>query len=262
MVTDIRSGCKHKTTMARIKGRILAIDDNAGIRSALQILLPLHFSDVRILPSPNGLMTQAEEFRPDVVLLDMNFHRDINTGNEGLFWLSELKSRFRDVEVVLFTAYADVALAVEGMKRGAFDFVVKPWENDRLIATLEKACLQHRKGNPAASNNRDRSMFWGGSQAMAAIKRTIEKIAPTDASVLITGENGVGKDVLAGEIHRLSARSGHQMVGADIGAIAETLFESELFGHVKGAFTDAKSDHAGLFEQASGREDSTVHSTG
>lgn len=252
MVTDIRSGCKHKTTMARIKGRILAIDDNAGIRSALQILLPLHFSDVRILPSPNGLMTQAEEFRPDVVLLDMNFHRDINTGNEGLFWLSELKSRFRDVEVVLFTAYADVALAVEGMKRGAFDFVVKPWENDRLIATLEKACLQHRKGNPATGNNRDRSMFWGGSQAMAAIKRTIEKIAPTDASVLITGENGVGKDVLAGEIHRLSARSGHQMVGADIGAIAETLFESELFGHVKGAFTDAKSDHAGLFEQASG----------
>lgn len=130
--------------MMKSKGKILVVDDNAGIRSALQILLPMHFSDVRIIPSPAELISAAESFRPDAVLLDMNFHRDMNTGNEGLYWLGEIKSRFRDTEVVLFTAYADVALAVEGMKRGAFDFVVKPWENDRLIEILGKACARHR----------------------------------------------------------------------------------------------------------------------
>ena len=108
--------------MEKFKGKILAVDDNAGIRAALEILLPLHFTEVKIIPSPNELISQAEGFRPDAVLLDMNFHRDINTGNEGLYWLTELKGRFKDIEIVLFTAYADVALAVEGMKRGAFDF--------------------------------------------------------------------------------------------------------------------------------------------
>lgn len=242
--------------MKKSKGKILVVDDNAGIRSALQILLPLHFSDIRIIPSPNELITQAESFRPDAVLLDMNFHRDMNTGNEGLYWLSELKSRFPDTEVVLFTAYADIALAVEGMKRGAFDFIVKPWENDKLISTLSQACLQHMKstGNeiPGRDSGSRQEMFWGKSPAMTGIRRTIEKIAPTDASVLITGENGSGKDVLAGEIHRLSDRSRKTMVSADIGAISESLFESELFGHAKGAFTDARTEHTGFFEQAEG----------
>lgn len=242
--------------MKRPKGKILVVDDNAGIRSALQILLPLHFSDIRIIPSPNELITQTESFRPDAVLLDMNFHRDMNTGNEGLYWLSELKSRFPDIEVVLFTAYADIALAVEGMKRGAFDFIVKPWENDKLISTLSQACMRRMKcaGDeaPARNTGSSQEMFWGKSPAMAGIRKTIEKIAPTDASVLITGENGSGKDVLAGEIHRLSSRSGKTMVSADIGAISESLFESELFGHVKGAFTDARTEHTGFFEQAEG----------
>lgn len=242
--------------MKKSKGKILVVDDNAGIRSALQILLPLHFSDVKIIPSPNELITQAGSFRPDAVLLDMNFHRDMNTGNEGLYWLSELKSRFPDIEVVLFTAYADIALAVEGMKRGAFDFIVKPWENEKLISTLTQACIKHMgsssDGITDNGGTRSQEMIWGSSPAMAEIRKTIEKIAPTDASVLITGENGSGKDVLAGEIHRLSDRSSRPMVSADIGAISESLFESELFGHVKGAFTDAKSEHKGFFEQAEG----------
>ena len=241
--------------MGKYKNRILVVDDNAGIRSALQILLPLHFTDVKIIPSPNELISQTAEFKPDTVLLDMNFHRDINTGNEGLYWLSELKSRFKDVEVVLLTAYADVALAVEGMKRGAFDFIVKPWENDKLISTLANACSRHRKEQVDTRGADEDTMLWGHSPAMEEIRKTVEKIAPTDASVLITGENGSGKDVLACEIHRLSLRKGRRMVNADAGAIPETLFESELFGHVKGAFTDAKSDRTGLFEQA---QDSTM----
>lgn len=239
-----------KKKMAKTKGKILAVDDNAGIRDALEILLPLHFSEVRIISSPKGLMSLTSGFRPDVVLLDMNFHRDMNTGNEGLYWLSELKSLFPDVEVVLFTAYADVNLAVEGMKRGAFDFVVKPWENPRLIETLSRACEKHRKAE--ARQEPQERMLWGEGEKMSFIRKTVEKTAPTDATILITGENGTGKDMLAKEMHRLSGRSGRPMVCADAGAIPETLFESELFGHVKGAFTDAKSDHAGLFEQADG----------
>lgn len=253
--------------MMKSKGKILVVDDNAGIRSALQILLPMHFSDVMIIPSPAELISAAESFRPDAVLLDMNFHRDMNTGNEGLYWLGEIKSKFRDTEVVLFTAYADVALAVEGMKRGAFDFVVKPWENDRLIEILGKACARHRNNtrdtsadNTSGTDNTGSAgstggmepMLWGSSPEMKSIRRTIEKIAPTDASVLITGENGSGKDVLAREIHRLSRRSSRKMTCVDIGAIAEPLFESEMFGHVKGAFTDAKADHDGFFAQADG----------
>ena len=194
------------------------------------------------------------EFRPDVVLLDMNFHTDINTGNEGLYWLSEIKKRCPDIEVVLFTAYADIALAVEGMKRGAFDFIVKPWENEKLIETLKQAYANRNKDSHEAVQTPASSiqMHWGKGPAMSAIHKTIEKISSTDASVLITGENGTGKDVLAGEIHRKSTRSLRPMVCVDAGAVTETLFESELFGHVKGAFTDAHSDHIGKFEQADG----------
>ena len=196
--------------MASKKGKILIVDDNAGIRQALKILLPVHFAEVETLPSPVTLVNTLERFRPDVVLLDMNFNTSINTGNEGLYWAGEIKKMMPEVEVVLFTAYADIQLAVEGMKRGAFDFIVKPWDNEKLVTTL------------------------------------------TDATVLITGENGTGKDVLAREIHAHSLRSEKPMVAVDAGAITETLFESELFGHVKGAFTDAHADHVGKFEQADG----------
>ena len=240
--------------MAKCKGKILVVDDNSGIRAALKLLLPMHFAEVELIPSPKEIISRMAEFRPDVVLLDMNFHTDINTGNEGLYWLSEIKKRSPDIEVVLFTAYADIALAVEGMKRGAFDFIVKPWENEKLIETLKQAYTNRNKDSHEAVQTPASSiqMHWGKGPAMSAIHKTIEKISSTDASVLITGENGTGKDVLAGEIHRKSTRSLRPMVCVDAGAVTETLFESELFGHVKGAFTDAHSDHIGKFEQADG----------
>lgn len=238
--------------MAKNKGKILVVDDNSGIRAALKLLLPMHFDQVELIPSPNELISRLAEFRPDVVLLDMNFHTDINTGNEGLYWLSEIKKRCPDMAVVLFTAYADIQLAVEGMKRGAFDFIVKPWDNDKLVQTLKAAYEGRNKEEKEPLKPSSLKMFWGKGQSMSAIHKTVEKIAPTDATILITGENGTGKDVLAGEIHRMSERSFRPMVCVDAGALTETLFESELFGHVKGAFTDAHADHVGKFQQADG----------
>ncbi len=247
--------------MEKKNGKILVVDDNLGIRQALKILLPMYFEAVETIPSPSTLVSTLESFRPDVVLLDMNFNTSINTGNEGLYWAGEIKKMAPDVEVVLFTAYADIQLAVEGMKRGAFDFIVKPWDNDKLIEVLTGARDKARKamGRDARSKSGMTggmsgmtAMFWGTSKPMTAIRKTFEKIAPTDATVLITGENGTGKDVLAREIHAHSLRNGKPMVAVDAGAITETLFESELFGHVKGAFTDAHTDHVGKFEQADG----------
>jgi DNA-binding NtrC family response regulator len=254
--------------MASKSGKILVVDDNAGIRRALELLLPMHFAEVKTLPSPATLVSSLEQFRPDVVLLDMNFNTSINTGNEGLYWAGEIKKIIPAVEVVLFTAYADIQLAVEGMKRGAFDFLVKPWDNDKLVEVLTAARDKARKamgrdssgsalrmtgaGGDCHPEHSEGSMYWGDSRPMAAIRKTVDKIAPTDATVLITGENGTGKDVLAREIHARSLRNGKAMVAVDAGAITETLFESELFGHVKGAFTDAHADHVGKFEQADG----------
>ena len=240
--------------MAKNKGKVLVVDDNNGIRAALKLLLAMHFAEVDAIPSPKELVSRLADFRPDVVLLDMNFHTDINTGNEGLYWLSEIKKRRPDIEVVLFTAYADIQLAVEGMKRGAFDFVVKPWENDKLIEIL-KAAYANRSKEAKEADAKPASaipMLWGKGAAMSVIRKTVDKIASTDATVLITGENGTGKDVLAGEIHRMSMRALKPMVCVDAGALTETLFESELFGHVKGAFTDAHADHIGKFELADG----------
>ena len=245
--------------MPKLKSKILVVDDNAGIRSALKILLPMRFAEVELIASPKVLMETMQKFKPDAVLLDMNFDTDINTGNEGLFWLSELKRDFPSVEVVLFTAYADIALAVEGMKRGAFDFIVKPWDNAKLLATLENAVGSHHVGThrmcpptDPTTNNPTIPMQWGESEAMTRLRNEVEKVAPTDATILISGENGTGKDMLANEIHRLSHRARKPMVSVDVGAITDTLFESEMFGHVKGAFTDAYADHIGKFEQANG----------
>lgn len=238
--------------MAKSKAKILVVDDNNGIRAALKLLLPLHFSQVELIPSPKELVSKMTDFRPDVVLLDMNFHTDINTGNEGLYWLSEIKKRTPETEVVLFTAYADIQLAVEGMKRGAFDFIVKPWDNDKLVETLKGAYSNKHKAAISTIPSVQSKMYWGKGAAMSGIRQTVDKIAPTDATVLITGENGTGKDVLANEIHRMSDRAFKPMVCVDAGAITETLFESELFGHIKGAFTDAHTDHIGKFEQANG----------
>ena len=235
------------------KAKVLIVDDNAGIRATLKILLPRYFGLVEFLPSPKTLISKLKSFVPDVVLLDMNFDTDINTGNEGLYWLSEIKRMAPQIEVVLFTAYADIALAVEGMKRGAFDFVVKPFENDHLVEVLASASQKSiKKSKRCVESSSEGGMYWGGNASMKALRATVEKIAPTDANVLITGENGTGKDVLAREIHRLSDRSLQPMVSVDVGAITDNLFESELFGHVKGSFTGAYADHRGKIEEANG----------
>lgn len=242
------------------KGKILVVDDNSGVRAALKLLLARHFDAVELISSPKLIPERIRDFKPDAVLLDMNFETEINTGNEGLFWLNEIKRDTPSVQVVLFTAYADIAIAVEGMKRGAFDFVVKPYSNEKLVNILKSACIKSKKDTNDNQANADnglnintiQNMYWGTGPAMVAIRNTVTKIAPTDVNVLITGENGTGKDVLAHEIHRLSGRSLKPMVCVDVGAITETLFESELFGHVKGAFTDAHNDHTGKFEQANG----------
>ncbi|MBQ5993753.1 MAG: sigma-54 dependent transcriptional regulator [Bacteroidales bacterium] len=234
------------------RDNILIVDDNAGIRTTLQILLDGKCAAVETIASPKVLVSTVQRFRPDVILLDMNFESDINTGNEGLYWLAELKRQFPDIVVILMTAYADIALAVEGMKRGAFDFIVKPWDNDKLMETLEAASQQRKGKVPSQQSDTAMPMLWGDSPKMTDLRRMTEKIAPTEATVLITGENGTGKDMLANEIHRLSARAGKPMVSVDIGSLSETLFESELFGHVKGAFTDARTDHTGKFELANG----------
>lgn len=230
---------------------IIIVDDNRNVLAALKLLLAREFRQVIALPSPNTLLRQIEATPPDVVLLDMNFSAGLNTGNEGLYWLREIKRRFPTLPVVLFTAYADIELAVAGMKDGAADFVVKPWDNERLIATLTRACT--KSNAPKRAEKADSAVpFWGNSTAMQKLRLMVEKIAPTDAAILITGENGTGKTLLAKAIHQLSTRAEKPFVPVDLGALTETLFESELFGHVKGAFTDAKADRAGKIEDAAG----------
>ena len=231
------------------QGKILVVDDNRNILSSLRLLLDDVFEDVMTLPSPKTMLNVLAQ-GVDAVLLDMNFVTGINNGNEGLYWLHKINDKFPDVPVVLFTAYADVELAVQAMKDGAFDFVEKPWDNTRLIDTLTRA-VKSRLGS-APANPAPTEMVWGQSEAMLRLKTLVEKVARTDANVLITGENGTGKDVLANELHRLSARVAKPMVCVDMGAITDTLFESELFGHVKGAFTDARTDRKGLIEEADG----------
>ncbi len=238
--------------MLKTKAKILVVDDNEGIRKALKLLLPMHFTEVELLSSPKELPSRLYEFKPDAVLLDMNFNNAFNNGNEGLYWLGEIKSSYPETAVVLFTAYADIALAVEGMKRGASDFIVKPFDNDKLVATLKTAVGRKRQAGRQTETDESPGMRWGEGPAMKAVRKLVERIGPTDASVLITGENGTGKDLLAWEIRNHSSRKSAPMVCVDLGAVTETLFESELFGHVKGAFTDAKTDHPGKFEQANG----------
>ena len=229
-------------------GNILIVDDNRGVLAALQLLLKPHFERIATLASPASLPAMLREDGWSVLLLDMNFTSGINNGNEGLYWLHEAKRLRPDLPVVLFTAYADIDLAVRGIKEGATDFVVKPWDNHRLVETLTTA--SRNMGNASAKDSDKPAMYWGESGAMQHLRALVEKVARTDANVLITGENGTGKEMLARELHRLSLRGGHPLVTVDMGAVTETLFESELFGHVKGAFTDARADRAGKFEAA------------
>lgn len=201
-------------------------------------------------PTPEALPELLRKHKPQVVLLDMNFRAVVNTGNEGLYWLKEIHRISPHASVVLFTAYADVSLAVEGMKLGAVDFLVKPFDNDVLVKALLSAFGP--KENEKHSAPQKTRMLWGKSSKMQDLRRIVERVSQTDANILITGENGTGKDLLAREIHRLSLRSGGPLEIVDMGAVIESLFESELYGHAKGAFTDAKDDRAGKFETAHG----------
>ena len=228
---------------------LLVADDNKNVLSAVKMLLRDKIDEVVTTSSPDTIPHLILKHRPQVVLLDMNFRSAVNNGNEGLYWLREIKRMSSSTSVVLFTAYADVALAVEGMKLGASDFVVKPFDNAKLTYAILKAFGNATDKKYQSSKS---LMLWGNSAIMQQVRSLTERIAPTDANILITGENGTGKDLLAREIHNLSKRAAGPMEIVDMGAVIETLFESELYGHSKGAFTDAKTDRAGKFETAHG----------
>jgi DNA-binding NtrC family response regulator len=240
------------------EGKILIADDNKGIRDALQILLQQEFMLVKSISGPNLLMSELGSKEYDLVLLDMNFKAGINTGNEGIFWLREIKNKYPHIEVVLITAYGDVELAVKSLKEGATDFVLKPWDNSKLIATLRAAyrlrksnaeivALKSRESLLKSEASKSKPIIVGKAQSMQNVMQVVRKIANTDANILITGENGTGKELIAKEIHRLSSRNKELFVLVDLSALTETLFESELFGHKKGAFTNAFEDKTGRF---------------
>jgi DNA-binding NtrC family response regulator len=243
------------------KGKLLIVDDNKSILSALEILLQDEFDEVKTIANPNQLPSLIESNEFDLVLLDMNFSAGVNTGNEGLFWLSRIREIRPDLEVVLFTAYGDVELAVKALKQGAADFIMKPWDNDKLKATLRNVFklqqskkeiknLKRRENALKSEINRDNYFIVAQSPQMREVLNLVRKVAKTDANVLITGDNGTGKELIARELHRLSKRADEILVSVDMGAISETLFESELFGHKKGAFTDAREDRTGKIENA------------
>jgi DNA-binding NtrC family response regulator len=245
------------------KGKILVVDDNKQILSSLSILLRSEFESIETLQNPNLIPNKLQECQFDVIMLDMNFASGRTTGNEGIFWLREIIKSDPLAVVILITAYGDIELAVKSIKEGATDFITKPWDAEKLIITLKNAIelrhskleikkLKEKKDELTNEIDRHYNMFVGQSAAFCQIVTTIEKVAQTDADILLTGENGTGKEVIAREVHRRSKRANEVFVSADMASITETLFESEMFGHVRGSFTDAKSDRAGRFEAASG----------
>lgn len=246
-----------------IPGKILIIDDDAYVRLSAQMLLEQHFEAVTVINRPEALTILLQEESFDAVLLDMNFRKGERSGRQGLHWLTKIIAADPYTSVVLITAYGDVNLAVQAMKAGAVDFVLKPWQNEQLVSTV-KAAFERSQAQRAAQSLQDRKQplpaptsspfaeLIGTSDAMADLFHMLEKVAPTDASVLITGENGTGKALVARALHRQSNRAQEVFMSVDLGALTESLFESELFGHVKGAFTDAREDRIGRFEAASG----------
>jgi two-component system response regulator HydG len=234
---------------------ILIIDDDVDVLTAVRLLLKTEVKEVVTEKNPENLRWLLSKQSFDLILLDMNFTSSINTGNEGLFWLKKIREFGSDASVIMITAYGDIDLAVRSLKEGAADFVVKPWHNEKLVDTI-KATLK-AKGKTAGSPSSmltpviGKEML-GESEVMKNIFFKIEKIAPTDANILILGENGTGKELIAKAIHQHSLRADKPFVKVDLGALTESLFESELFGHKKGAFTGAGDDRAGRFEAANG----------
>ncbi len=244
-----------------VDAKILVIDDNKSVLSALEILLQFEYKSVQTLFNPNQISSFPKLTEIDIVLLDMNFSAGVNTGNEGLFWLNEIKKKSPNTSVIMMTAYGAVDLAVKALKEGASDFVLKPWNNERLLTTVKSAHelrqskqeinqLKKKETRLKQVINDDKNSIIGNSKALTAVLNLVRKVAKTDVNVLITGENGTGKELIARELHRLSSRKDEVFIGVDMGSISENLFESELFGHQKGAFTDAKEERAGKFEAA------------
>ncbi len=236
------------------KYSVLVIDDDPDILTAVRLLLKHEVKEVVVEKRPEhipGLLSKSDF---DLVMLDMNFNSSVNTGNEGIYWLRKIKELKPGIAVILITAYGDIDLAVRSLKEGAADFVIKPWSNARLLETMEEAI--RKKGDKTGKKNQKESSreneLLGGSEAMQDILYKINKVAPTDANILILGENGTGKDLIAKAIHQQSQRAAMPFIKIDVGALTDSLFESELFGHKKGAFTDARDDREGRFEAANG----------
>ncbi|MEZ0450124.1 sigma-54-dependent transcriptional regulator [Sphingobacterium thalpophilum] len=238
------------------KASILVVDDDQDLLTAARILLKPKVSHVQVETNPENLIGHLDKMPYDLVLLDMNFKSTINTGNEGLYWLSRIKEKFPHVHVIMITAYGAVDLAVKSLKQGAADFVVKPWENEQLLNTIESTLAEsknkEKKNKSSLLRSSNSPDLIGNSPVMDELQYKLEKIAPTDANILILGENGTGKDLIAQAIQRRSLRADRVYVKVDVGALTETLFESELFGYKKGAFTDAREDRQGRFEAANG----------
>lgn len=249
--------------MAKTSGNILIIDDDDLVLLSAQLLLEQYFSLVVKINNPLQLEEVFKEHTFDVALLDMNFRHGETSGEEGLTLLRKIKSISPKTNVLLMTAYGEVDLAVKAMKNGAIDFIVKPWQNEKLVTTVSNAIaltsqqkrveqLESRESHISSTLDKQYKDMIGSSSQMLDIQNLINKAAPTDADVLILGENGTGKEVAARAIHKKSSRSNEVFIAVDLGTIPENLFESELFGHKKGAFTDAKADRMGRFEAASG----------
>ena len=249
--------------MAEKNGRILAVDDNADILFALKMLLKPHFEVIRTETKPENIPRHMAEESFDVILLDMNFNKDAISGKEGFFWLEKILENDPEAVVLFITAYGDVEKSVRAIKAGATDFIIKPWQNEKLLATIWSA-MKLKSSRREVSHLRARQKeintlmdqpfadFIGVSPGMQQVFKTIRKVAGTDANVLILGENGTGKALVARALHRHSLRKEESFISVDLGALSESLFESELFGHTKGAFTDAKADRPGRFELAQG----------
>lgn len=236
---------------------VLIIDDDVDVLTAVRLLLKPEVKEVVTEKNPENIRSILAKQSFDVILLDMNYNSSINTGNEGFFWLNKIKGWGSDASVIMITAYGDIDLAIRSLKEGAFDFMVKPWHNEKLISTIQSA-LKNKNARPSDLNSplvsgvSNGAELLGESEPMLEIFYKIQKIAPTDANILILGENGTGKDLIAKAIHQHSLRSDKAYIKVDVGALTESLFESELFGHKKGAFTDARDDREGRFEAANG----------
>jgi DNA-binding NtrC family response regulator len=237
------------------KATVLIVDDDPDVLTAVRLLLKPELNEVITEKNPENLNSLLQRNQVDLILLDMNFNSAINTGNEGLYWLKKIKEWKPQVSVIMITAYGDIDLAVRSLKEGADDFIVKPWNNEKLIDTI-KEVLDKKDGikqsKTVTVKSQGETAILGDSAIMQDVFQKVNKIAPTDANILLLGENGTGKDLMAKAIHERSLRNNKPFIKVDVGALTETLFESELFGHKKGAFTDARDDRQGRFEDAHG----------